>query len=97
MYQPGDRVWLRTTAGEMLARLIDPDAKSGVVIWLIEVEGGPRMLAREDFGQRTKPTWSSGEVMPSRRTYVIAAAMTLVLLGLTVAMYALIFSSLSDK
>jgi hypothetical protein len=35
MYQPGDRVWLRTTAGEMFARLI-------------EVEGGPRMLARED-------------------------------------------------
>ena len=48
MYQPGDRVWLRTTAGEMFARLIDPDARSGVVIWLIEVEGGPRMLARED-------------------------------------------------
>jgi hypothetical protein len=48
MYQPGDRVWLRTAGGEMLARLIDPDARSDVVIWLIEVEGGPRMLARED-------------------------------------------------
>ena len=38
-YQQGDRVWLRTTASEMLARLIDPDARSGMVLWLIEVEG----------------------------------------------------------
>lgn len=48
MYQPGDRVLLRTTAGEMLARLIDSDSSSGIVVWLIEVEGGPRLLARED-------------------------------------------------
>jgi hypothetical protein len=40
--------WLRTTAGEMLATVIDPDASSGQVIYLIEVEGGPRLLARED-------------------------------------------------
>jgi hypothetical protein len=39
MYQPGDRIWLRTTGSEMLARLLDPDARSGMVLWLIEVEG----------------------------------------------------------
>ena len=48
LYQSGDRIWLRNTGGEMLARLIDPDARSGVVIWLIEAEGGSRMLACED-------------------------------------------------
>jgi hypothetical protein len=48
MYQTGDRIWLRTTAGEILTRLIDPDARSGAVIWLIEVEDRPRMLAREE-------------------------------------------------
>jgi hypothetical protein len=48
MYQPGDRVWLGATAGEMVARLTDPDASSGVDLWLIEVESGPRLLARED-------------------------------------------------
>ena len=42
LYQSGDRIWLRNTGGEMLARLIDPDARSGVVIWLIEAEGGSR-------------------------------------------------------
>ena len=48
MYQPGDRVRLRTTGSAMLAGLIDPDASCGVVVWLIEIEGGPRILARED-------------------------------------------------
>ena len=49
MYQPGEKVWLKTTASEMLATVIDPEYKSGVVIYLIEVEGGPRLLAREDY------------------------------------------------
>lgn len=47
MYQPGEKVWLSTTAGEMLARLIDPDSSSGIVVWLVEVDGGPRLLAME--------------------------------------------------
>jgi hypothetical protein len=83
MYQPGDRVWLRTTR-EMLARLIDPDASSGVVLWLIEVEGGLRMLARGSvaaggrwFESADRPADSRGDIGRGERK--CAPALTLAL------------------
>jgi hypothetical protein len=45
MYPPGAQVWLSTTAGEMLATVLSVQEHPAPPVYLVKVDGGPRMLA----------------------------------------------------
>jgi hypothetical protein len=55
MHPAGSQVWLSTTAGELLAVVIDVQEHPAPPVYVVEVDGGPRVLVTDRHLRPVEP------------------------------------------